>query len=488
MIKIEQVNFKYSSQYENNGISNLNLNIKEGEFVVLCGKSGCGKTTVTRLINGLIPHFFEGELSGEIFVNGQDMKEIELSDMASVSSSVFQNPKSQFFNLDTTGEIAFGAENLNLDKKIINERIEKSKNDFCLENLMDRNIFELSGGEKQQIACGSAYASDPLIYVFDEPSSNMDAKAIKRFKQILAKLKALGKTIIISEHRLYYLTELADRYIYFERGQINNTYSKEEFLALSQEELFSLGLRHTNLENVVIKKAKADENKREVLSLENLSFIRGKKKVLDIDKVSFKENSVIALIGENGSGKTTFSEVVSGLVKSKGEVYLEGDKLDRKTRTLKSYIVMQDVNRQLFCPTVKEELQLGVKNSSANFDALMEKMLIKEFEERHPGSLSGGQKQRVAICSAISAEKAVIFFDEPTSGLDYEGMDNFCKLIDENKENQLVSIIITHDLELVAGCCTHVLHLQDGKVFDFYPIDDEGLVKLKKYFILDLQH
>ena len=144
---------------------------------------------------------------------------------------------------------------------------------------------------------------------------------------------------------------------------------------------------------------------------------------------------------------------------------------------------MQDVNRQLFCATVKDELLLGLKKQEVDVDDLMKKMLIKEFEERHPSSLSGGQKQRVAICSAVAAKKEIMFYDEPTSGLDYEGMNNFCKVLKENKQNHLVTMVITHDLELVLGSCTRVLHLEKGKMVDFYPIDDEGIEKLKKYFI-----
>ena len=483
MIKFKNVNFKYSSKYDNNGIQDLNFNINKGEFIVLCGKSGCGKTTVTRLINGLIPHFYEGDLSGEVFVNGQNMAEVELSDMASTCASVFQNPKSQFFNLDTTGELAFGCENLNWSKEEIADRIERTVNDFSLKELMDRNIFELSGGEKQQIACGSVYATDPEVYIFDEPSSNMDAKAIDRFKKILTKLKNQGKTIVVSEHRLYYLTELADKYLYFEKGELKNTFLRDEFLKMQKEELFALGLRHTNLENIAVESDYVATNEDNVITFENIICTKNDKNVLDMKSFSVNTNDIVAVIGENGSGKTTFSEVASGLIKNKGDITLQGEKIKGKKLTQKSYIVMQDVNRQLFCATVKEELSLGIKNRDENFDKIMQKMLIKEFEERHPGSLSGGQKQRVAICSAIAAKKEIMFYDEPTSGLDYEGMNNFCEVVKENRNEHLVTMIITHDLELVLGCCTRVLHLEKGRVLDSYPIDEEGIVRLKNYFI-----
>ena len=484
MIKFENVSYRYSTDSDEYSIKNLNLHIKKGEFVVLCGRSGCGKTTVTRLINGLIPHLYEGEVTGKVIVNGLDVKEVELSDLASTCGSVFQNPKSQFFNTDTTGELAFGCENLNYSKDEIDKKINIAINDLSLQQLMDRNIFKLSGGEKQQIACGSVYATNPEVYILDEPSSNMDASAIMRFKKILKTLKEQGKTIVISEHRLYFLMDLADRFIFIENGEIKETFSSSQLNSFSAEELTEHNFRSTSLEKIVPVNIKSTSD--EFVEVCNLSCVRGKKNVLEISNLLLPTKSIIAVIGENGAGKSTFAEVLTGLLKSKSEIKYKNQILKPKQRTEKSYMVMQDVNRQLFSNTVESEILLGAKKENVlKIDDLMKSMDILEFKARHPASLSGGQKQRVAICTAISAEKEIMFYDEPTSGLDYRGMKNLCDLIISQKDKHQLTMIITHDIELILGCCTHVLHLSGGKLKDFYEIDNDGLEKIKKFFIYD---
>ena len=177
MIELNNVNFTYKGTDEA-GLHDLSLTIPDGETLLLCGESGCGKTTLTRLINGLIPHYYKGDLSGTVSVNGRNISETQLYELAGTVGTVFQNPRSQFFSIDTDGEIVFGPENIGMSPADILKRKEQVSDDMELSPLLGRSLFELSGGEKQKIACASVSALMPDIMILDEPSSNLDWKAI----------------------------------------------------------------------------------------------------------------------------------------------------------------------------------------------------------------------------------------------------------------------------------------------------------------------
>ena len=242
MIELTDVSFQYDHS-EQGALHNVNFIAGKGECVLLCGASGCGKTTITRLINGLIPHFYEGELSGDVTVDGLKIKEEELYTIAAKVGSVFQNPRSQFFCLDTTGEIAFGCENMGLPEDVIRQRIDRVTEELKLQRLLRRNIFKLSGGEKQRVACASVSAMEPDIFVLDEPTSNLDLDAIEELKKALLLWKQKGKTMIIAEHRLYWLKEICDRVVYMEEGRIALDLPMREFVKYSAEKIALLGLR-----------------------------------------------------------------------------------------------------------------------------------------------------------------------------------------------------------------------------------------------------
>ena len=194
LIEFENVSFSYTGQ-EHGGLHDINLKISDGECVLFCGRSGCGKTTITRLVNGLIPQFYQGELQGRVLVDGQEISNIPMYQIAAKVGSVFQNPRTQFFNVDTDSEIAFGIENEARPPEKLAERVEQTTEDLHIQKLRNRNIFELSGGEKQKIAFASVYAMNPHIYLLDEPSSNLDMTSIQELKEHLRLIKKQAKQV-----------------------------------------------------------------------------------------------------------------------------------------------------------------------------------------------------------------------------------------------------------------------------------------------------
>ncbi|WP_270324446.1 energy-coupling factor ABC transporter ATP-binding protein [[Eubacterium] hominis] len=484
MIKIDHISFSYGEENENTGgVRDIDLNIEDGQFVVLCGESGCGKTTITRLINGLIPHYYEGQMAGEVWVNGEKVSEQPLYDTAAVVGSVFQNPRSQFFNVDTTSEITFGCENLGQPEKDIRERFAKTVRDFRLEKLMDRNIFHLSGGEKQKIACAGVSIMEPDVLVMDEPSSNLDAASILDLRKILAFWKSQGKTIIVSEHRLYYLRGLADRFIYLAEGQVSRDYSAAEFEQLTEQQRSNMGLRTFALERLLPPVLPQQE--KTALALHNFRFAyKNEPETLHIMDCEIPTNRIVGIVGNNGAGKSTFSRCFCGLEKRCGEIVWNGRKYRPKDRLSTCYMVMQEVNHQLFTESVLDEVLISMEEENQErAEEILNRLDLLAFKDRHPMSLSGGQKQRVAIASAIASKRSILFFDEPTSGLDYKHMKEVANVLRQVRDTGITVYVITHDLELILDCCTDIVHFENGSIIDQFQMDEAGLEKIRNYFI-----
>ena len=484
MISIKNLNYSYNSNDEVvQCLKNINLTIKEGEVIVLCGKSGCGKTTLTRAINGLIPHFYEGELEGEVFINNTNISTQALELTAKTVGSVFQNPRSQFFNIDTTSEVVFGCENLALPKEESLERLEKVKDLFKLDALLDRSLFELSGGEKQRIAIASVYATNPDVFVFDEPSSNLDIASIELLRKAIEILVKNNKTVIIAEHRLYYLKDLATRFIYMNNGEIEHEFTQAEMKALSEIERCEMGLR--SLDPYVLKSTRTiTPSTEDSIRITHLKRMYGYEVALDVEKLELPLHKVIAIVGENGAGKSTFALSFSGLEKSTDRIFFQEKQLKKKERLKKSFMVMQEVGHQLFTQSVSEEVNLNTtEENEEKLDVLLESLSLSSYKDRHPMSLSGGEKQRLAVATAMYANKDFLLYDEPTSGLDYENMLKTSNLITDAAQKALASIVITHDLEFILHSCDYVIEIKKGKVARSYCLDNEkGQKRIHDYF------
>ena len=466
---LKNVSFRYANG-DAGALNGVDISIAQGECLLLCGTSGCGKTTVTRLLNGLVPHYFEGELHGDVTVLGRDIRCTPIEELAGSVGSVFQNPRSQFFCVDTTSEIAFGCENLGLPEQQIRQRIQAAARDMNIQKLLDRSIFNLSGGEKQKIACASTAAMLPQLIVLDEPTSNLDLDAIDELKQILVMWKKQGKTIIIAEHRLGWLEGVCDRVLFMQQGSVKEEFPAHDFFSLTTEQLNSRGLRavrtQTNyLETQTGITALADFELQGIIRLENYHYSYSGQDAVHIDTLDIPKGGVIAVVGHNGAGKSTFIRCLCGLQKGfTGRTVIDGKRLKPKQMLALSYMVMQDVNHQLFTDTVLDEVMLSAGgDDKQKAMQLLEKLNIAQLADRHPMSLSGGQKQRTAIASALTAGKKLLVFDEPTSGLDFAGMQCSAELI-RSLGTDVTVLIVTHDMEFIQRCCTHVLHIENGSI------------------------
>jgi len=470
LISLHHISFAYNGTKENN-LCDISLHIPKGQCVLLCGGSGCGKTTLTRVINGLIPHFFEGEFSGEAIIDGMNSSEADIAQLSDSVGTVFQNPRTQFFNTDTDSEIVFGLENRGLPPEQMLSRLKRVTEDLQIQNLRKRSIFELSGGEKQKIAFASVYAAEPEIFALDEPSSNMDYRSIKELRVLINKIKQQGKTIVIAEHRIWYVMDVADRVIFMENGKIAQDMDIQTFVNFPETQIKLMELRCRNLAEVATETVSVSPDTRlssgeHTFQVKELTVKLGAASVLQNISFSAAGGEIIAITGENGAGKTTLARTLCGLTQEEtGSISFDGKVLSRKMRRERSYMVMQDVGHQLFTDSVYAECRLGIKDlPDAVIDETLAELSLDRLKERHPLSLSGGQKQRLAVAVSMLCGKDILIFDEPTSGLDLKSMQEAGRIIKRLAESKKIVIVITHDIEFIKTICSRVLILSNGKI------------------------
>ena len=461
MIKFENVNVSLQGK---NILSDINLEIKDGEFVLICGDSGCGKTAMTKLVNGLIPHFVKDvKLEGRVIVSGKNVAQTQMYEIAELVGSVFQNPKTQFFHTNSSAEMAFGLENRGASPEYIQKRVEDTITELDIENLADRNVFSMSGGEKQLLAFASVYAMDPQVYVLDEPSANLDAKGIDKLCKILEVIKNNGHTVVVAEHRLAYLQKFVDRVIYIKEGHIEQEFTSLEFRQLSDAERELMGLRSISREQIHVPELAKTQRDADLM-IRNLSCKRKKQLIFHDVSLSANEGDIIGILGKNGAGKSTLCNCLCGLLSPKsGEIIYKGKKLSGKARTKLFGMVMQEVNHQLFSDSVKNECLLAKEDATdAEIMSLLESFDLAEYADNHPMTLSGGQRQRLAICQAVMGGKKLLIFDEPTSGLDFRHMCQVEKLMKKLAEENYISLVVTHDYEFLNRTCDGYIQINNS--------------------------
>lgn len=486
MIRFENFNFTYEGS--SHGLHDINLAIAEGELIVLTGPSGCGKTTLTRCINGLIPDFYEGDISGSCTVCGLNIEEHETGDLSAQVGSVFQDPRSQFFTTNVRTELPFPGENLGLPQRVLQENLSRTVSELSLTSLYEKSLFTLSSGEKQKVATASVYAAGVSVYVLDEPSANLDIDGTKQLQEVLRALKSQGKTIVVSEHRLHYLKDLADRVVYMENGRVQQVFDGRTFASLPPLLLSDMGLRQTTLaaihRNIAVP---AHCEKSLLMETRGLEFhYSGQKSLWHDLSFSFESNEIVGIIGKNGAGKTTLFRVLMGLEKpSAGKILINGRPASKKDRRRRSFCAVQDVDYQLITGSVSEELRIGHEKEpdiESRICDTLKLFSLGDYADSHPLSLSGGQKQRLSIALACMSGKKLLFFDEPTSGLDAENMNLVQKKIIRQASDGCLCFVITHDYEFAANLFTSVLIINDDGLVHQIPKEDYSPSVLTKYY------
>lgn len=462
MLEFKDVSFTYKNS-NNKVLDRVNFKINKGECILLTGVSGSGKSTLIHLMNGLIPTLYEGQLEGEILFKNKDLKDIESYDISKNIGYVSQDPRGHFFTTNTTSELVFSMENYGIPLNEMKKKYSELVNLLELEKLVDKNIIYISSGERQKIAIGCSLSLEPEIIILDEPSSNLDFHMTKKLKQLIEKLKTKGYTIIIAEHRMYYIQDLIDRVFVINNGKvIEKTIS--DLKSNNEVPLRSLDIFNLELENISCK------NKELLMEINNITY----KNILSNITTTVYKGDVIGLIGKNGVGKTTLLRLLSNIMKpNKGKI----------VGKVVPFLVMQDMDYQFFTESVESEMKFGsADNDLEKINSLLMKLGLTEFKDKIPFELSGGQKQRLLIAISAMANVNLLMFDEPTSGLDYVNMTKVSGILKDLSKNSAL-IVATHDIEFLYKTCNRVVYLDDKVIKEDFYLNLENKKKVNNIFI-----
>ena len=480
MIRFEKVSYRYPFQ-DKWAVKNLNLEVLPGQVVLVTGVSGCGKTTLMRLANGLCPHYYAGEISGQVTICGEDTQKSSVSAISDKIGTLFQDPEDQFFALNVKDEMGFALKVAGSAPSVVNRRVAQIAKRLSIEKLLSHSISALSEGQKQRVALAEILVSEPQALILDEPSANLDPEATEQLAQILDELKRAGSAILVVDHRLYWLRDTADEVFVMQAGEIRE---RGPFSILEDEALRARwGLRRdtvsdprATLPRVKVEEGLCEEEKAgAVFTAEKLSFGYPGRSAIFADAAFAVPAGITALIGDNGTGKTTLARILTGLLKAEGRFALDGNAVGKEGLMPSAGLVLQNADHQLTMRTVEEEIiaamlagrwakesrsgwsgDLGhfapTDAEKARLEALLTSLRLAPLRGRHPQSLSGGEKQRVVIACALAKDPRILILDEPTSGLDGANLASIAGILREEADKGRAVFLITHDLELLDAC------------------------------------
>lgn len=503
-IKFDQVSFTYAGA-EKPSLDGINLEVKFGEVVLITGPAGSGKTTFCSCINGLIPHFHDGELNGTVTIGKYDTKDIRIGGLASIVGVVFQDPESQLVTNSVADEVAFGPENFGIPREKINKRVRKALEATRMTGYEEREPHTLSGGEQQACVIAATYSMHPEVYVLDEPLANLDPAGRAKVLQLVTKIaKEFGKTMIIVEHALEEILPFVDRVIIMDKGRVVRDSSVVETLKAGDikgvfkrpnitrlAEALQIGGHPMDPDELLRKlhhmyepkKIQARVNKERgngyhqvAIQMDHVThnYDQGVTALMDVS-LKINEGEFVALMGRNGSGKTTLVSHLIGLLQpNEGKVVVTGlDVAETPTHVLSRNIgyCFQNPNHQIVSFKVHDEMTFGMKAhkiDESEYDARIQKALklvnMEEFATAEMFDLGKGQKQRIALASILTLEPKVLLIDEPTTGQDPEMTEEIFDIIKTLNENGTTVLVITHKVDYAAMYAKRAIVMNHGRV------------------------
>lgn len=507
VIEFKNFTFQYRSQAKPT-LKNINLTIYEGEKVLVIGPSGSGKSTLTHCINGLVPFFYHGEITGSLKIKNKETKELSIFELSKLEGTVLQDPDSQFIGLTVGEDIAFKLENTCVPKPVMINAVEAASELVNMDAHLGASPHKLSGGQKQRVTLAGVIVDDVDILIFDEPLANLDPATGKNAIELIEDIKQkTEKTVVIIEHRLEDVLHCdVDRIILISEGQIVADMTPDELLSSNlliengiREPLYITAMRYAGIEiiprikprniNTLVIEEFSEKLKNwfedltdetiikdntTLLELENVSFGYSKTKEI-LHNISFciKKGDMMSIVGRNGAGKSTISKLICGFYKpTSGRILYNGRDIAKDTikeRAEKIGLVMQNPNQMISKTMIFDEVALGLRTRGIEEDEVLRRVHetlkicgLYEFRNWPVSALSFGQKKRVTIAAILVLRPEVIILDEPTAGQDFRHYNEIMEFLLELNQNGVTIIMITHDMHLMQEYTNHTVVLSEG--------------------------
>lgn len=508
LLEVENLTYYYGG-VNKPALCRVNLEINEGEFVLLVGGSGCGKSTLLRALSGLVPDFYGGRISGRVCCQGKNVRDWDKKKLAGEIGFIFQDPEQQLVMTNVEREIAFGLENIGIGLAEMKRRVAEVMDFLNVASLKKMSTYDLSGGQKQTVVLASILAMQPKVLLLDEPTSQLDPVAAEELLTNIRRMNEdLGLTVVLVEQRLERCFHLAQRVLIMEEGRLINNSSPQEavwfglqrkspflpplprFFACAKSTVIPLtvsegrqklrsmwsGMRSAGSlsggDTEVHRKLVHEPDKLLAISNISFSYPGAWEPALKDISLQVRAGEFLALIGENGGGKSTLLKNICGLLRpQKGKIVLHGKNIS-KTRVdeLAGTVgyLSQNPNDYLFHDTVYQEVAFGLSVRGIKSGDLLEKTLQKlalaHVKDANPRDLSGGERQRVALASVLVLKPQLLLLDEPTRGLDSLLKEKLGLILLDLLADGVAIIMVTHDIEFVSEYVHRVLLMFDGEI------------------------